>query len=144
MAAIDYNDIETEIQTVLVAALGAGYNVTTEVTQPLDSQPWVAIYIKDRVDSDIQVCAGGTIKKYSVTFSIWCWGWSLDNPMSAAKKRDDLIGKVEIALMGNRKLNGKVDNGTIHGGEFGTTEGQTKGTLLGGEIIYKVEVKATT
>ncbi len=146
MAAIDYYGIETIVQSTIISEMGSGslVNVTVEVTQPMDTRPWVAIYLKNRVDSDIQVCAGGTIKKYSLEFSIWCWGWSLNNPADAARARDELIGDVEIALMKNRKMGGAVDNGTIHGGEFGTAEAPAKGTLMGGEIVYRVEVKATT
>lgn len=145
MAAIDYHDIEDTVRDTINTATASGSNiyVTAEVNQPMNTNPWVAIYMQRRVDSDIQVCAGGTIKKYSLEFSIWCWGWSLDNSIIAAKTRDDLLGFVEVTLMDNRKMGGKIDNGTIHGGEFKTVEAN-KGYMSGAEIIYRAEVKATT
>ena len=146
MAAIDYWNIETTIRDTIATGIGSASNVyvTAEVVQPMDtSRPWVAVYLKNRTAPAEQPIAKGTRQRYSVEFSIWCWVWTLNKPEVAAEARDDLIGTVESILMGNRKMSDTIENGTIHGGEFGTAEHPKTGTLLGGEIIFRADVTAT-
>lgn len=144
MAAIDYYGIEDTIRSTLATACGSGINVTAEVAQPMDTRPWVGVYLNERIAPTNQPIAAGTRQRYQLRFSIWCWCWSLDNPRSAAEARDDLIGTVESALMSNRRMGGAVENGVLQGGSFETAKDDKGLHLAGGEIIFLADTTAST
>lgn len=147
MARVDYYAIEQEIQRLLLEDPDiSSTTVTVETEQPLDSQPWVAIYLENRSAPSEQPIAAGTQTRLSLKFSIWCWTWSLENGEQAAKERDGLLGKVEIALMRNRKIGNKVNQSWIQGGDMLTSDYQNDSVtsyISGGEIILTAEVTAT-
>ena len=143
MAAIDYYGIENNLKTILKLALGAGVIVTAEVSQPMDTIPWVAIYLDGRTAPEDQPIAAGTRQRYQLKFSIWCWCWSLDNSAKAAEARDDLMGTVESAIMRNRSIGTSVENGMLQGGSFQTAKDDRGMHIAGGEIIYLTDVTAS-
>ena len=149
MARIDYFAIEQQIQTVLQAAADlAGVMVTVEeeLLFGAETTPWVGIYL-DRRDAlaASQSLSGGQQTRYRLRFSIWCWEYHLESLAKALELRDDLIGKVEIALMGNRTLSGTVITSWLEGGEMPSVRAPgSQSWLAGGEVALIADAKATT
>lgn len=147
MARVDYFAVTQEIKTVLAAAADlASTNITVEhdVQLGFEQVPWVNIRILRRAAPEaLQPISAGMITKFLVDWLIECWTWHPDGPDAAADMRDDLIGKVEVALMNNRTLNSTVTKSWLLGGEFRMVTLEND-WLLGGQVILQAEVKATT
>ena len=147
MARIDYFAIELEIQKVLLQdaiLVGAGVvHVVVEedlVTSP-EMCPWIGIYISDRESAGGPIAAG-TQQRFRVRYEVWCYDHALDVP-EASRLRDEILDKVEVALIKKPTLNGKVTSMLITGGTFDS--GRTAvGFLQGGSIVLEIEKKATT
>jgi len=61
------------------------------------------------------------------------------------EQRDDLIGKVEIALMKERTLNGTVNSSWLEGGEFLSGPDPTGNQFMSGASVMLIaDVTATT
>ena len=147
MARIDYFLVEQEIQKVIkedatIVSAGVVHVVVEEdvVTSP-EMCPWVGIYIADRESAGSPITAGQQ-QRFRVRYEVWCYEHAMDVP-EASRLRDDLIGKVEVALLKKPTLNGKVTSMLITGGTFDS--GRTAvGFLQGGSIVLEIEKKATT
>jgi len=147
VARINYFAIEQEIQKVLkedasLVSAGVVHVVVEEdvVTSP-EMCPWVGVYIADRESAGSPITAGQQ-QRFRVRYEVWCYEHAMDVP-EASRLRDDLIGKVEVALLKKPTLNGKVTSMLITGGTFDS--GRTAvGFLQGGSIVLEIEKKATT
>ena len=147
MARINYFAIEQEIQKVLkedasLVSAGVVHVVVEEdvVTSP-EMCPWVGVYIADRESAGSPLTAGQQ-QRFKVRYEVWCYDHALEVP-EASKLRDELLGKVEVALLKKPTLNGKVTSMLITGGTFDS--GRTAvGFLQGGSIVLEIEKKATT
>lgn len=148
MARIDYYGVISEIRDILKAdETLSGVQVTVEGNPPLDSGPWIAIYLTRREAPEGQPLAVGTRTRMRLRVSIWCWQFSLESSEEASRLRDDLISKVEIALMGNRTINDKVAYLFLEGGQFMNDQLQNdtlNGWVSGGEIALTMEAVAIT
>lgn len=147
MSAIPYAQIEVDLKNTLAADLGDTCNVTIESEEPLDSRPWVAIYLTRR-DSTTQPIAAGTKHRWVMRFSIWCWCFALDSVMHAAAARDDLVGIVEHSLVKNRKFSSYIINSWLEGGDMICTTytgnpPESQGHVAGGEIVLCCEAEVT-
>lgn len=147
MARIDYYAIETEIKTILDAdatLTGTLITVEDELLFGAERTPWVGVFLERR-DAGDQSLSSGQRTRYNLRFSIWCWEYSLESISKAIQLRDDLLGKVEVALMGNRTLNGKVSTSWLEGGDLPSARvPESNGFVSGGEIILIADVTATT
>lgn len=147
MARIDYADIQSEIKTVLTGdATLAGVTVEIErdmLTSP-EQCPYVAIFLERRQIFRRPIAAG-TRMDYKIYFVLWCYEYQMESIEAASERRDDLIGKVEVALMKNTTLNGKVTTLTLtdDAGEFESAKTDA-GFLSGGSIRLEAVAKATT
>ena len=145
MARVDYYVIEQEIQRILQDEL-IGVTITVETDQPMDSHPWVSVYLMSREAPSGQPIAAGTQTRFRLRFSVWCWCWSLESSEAAAKLRDGLLGDVEIALMKHRKLGNMVLSSWLEGGEMSVTNYQDDAGVTayvsGGEVVLVAEVLA--
>ena len=148
MARVDYYTIVSEIGQILNADTTlSGVQITVEDSAPLDSGPWIAIYLESRTPSSGQSISAGTRTPYNLRISAWCWQFSLESTARAAQLRDDLVGLVEIALMKNRTLNDKVGSIYLEGGELMSDQiksDEMSGFIAGGEIIIIADVVAIT
>lgn len=148
MSRVDYYDLATEIREILIADdTLEGVQVTVEDDAPLDSGPWVSVVLVNRSTPMGQPLAGGTRTRFNVRFSLWCWQFSLESTGVASKLRDDLVGKVEIALMANRTLNNKVASSWLEGGDMMSERVQNdniSGYIAGGEVILIADITAST
>lgn len=71
-------------------------------------------------------------------------GFDMTSFKEAAKKRDDLIDQVEMAIMNDRSLGGSVVNLEIMGGEFyrASAPGNAAPFAAMGETILEMDVSA--
>lgn len=151
MAKIDYHEIAEQIKIKIHDYDDlSSVTVTVEEEIPLDSGPWVAIYLGSRRAHESQPMAAGTKTRYYVTYHIWCHQYSLTSVAEANQLRDDLVGEVEIALMSDRTLNNKVSYAFLDGGRFQSGRltkpdgSEIPGAVASGEIILVVDVTAST
>lgn len=147
MARIDYYDIANEIAGILSADSElSGVTVAVESDHELGVGLFVGVYI-DRRESppDEQQISAGTRERYILYVTLLCRAYSLDSISDAIRRRDDLVGKVEIALMGNRTLNGKVGGLWLEGGALPSGKDESgSGYISEGEIIVAARVSAVT
>ena len=149
MARVDYYAIELAIQTLLQGATslsGVMVTVEEELLFGAETTPWVGIYL-DRRDApaDLQGLSAGQRTRFLLRFSIWAWEYSLESVAKAIQLRDDLLGKVEIVLMGNRTLDGTVNKCWLEGGEMPSARlPGGSGWVSGGEIVLVADAVATT
>lgn len=144
MARIDYNLLATRVQAALKAdpALSEA-QVTIEDDINLDTGPWVAIYLtrRDAPAADQRIAAGRKLV-YNVTLALWCWQYALESAARAIELRNDLLGKVEIALLKDRTLGGAAEFVTLEGGEMVTVKDNSR-FVAGAELILVARVAAT-
>lgn len=150
MPATDYYGIREEIRNVLLAdadltAIGLTVEIESEIDFGAEDVPIAFIYLESRTAPDgAQRLAAGTRTDFRLQFSIWCGHFSLESLEKAAEFRDDLIGKVEVALMKNRTLNNKVRTLWLTGGEFFLARDQESGFYSLGEVAFTVDAISTT
>ena len=145
MARVDYWSIEEKISELLLDTEGLeDINVLIEEELTLQRGPTVAVYL-DRRDAPagLQSASGGQRTRFEIRFSIWCYEFHLDM-QTAIKLRDELLGRVEVALIKNSTLGGTVAGAWIEGGEFQNAKnpGGT-GFFSGGEIVLVADKVAT-
>lgn len=146
MARIDYYNIETELQTILNNDIsGAMVTVEEEIMSDVDMTPWFGIYLARREAPENQSLSAGQRTRFRLHLEVWVFCWSFDGVRQASEFRDDNIGKAEVAIMGNRTLNGTVDTCWLEGGEFTSAKDDNNGLFLsGGQIRVVCDVTATT
>lgn len=143
MARVDYYQIEENIKAALEASSDlSGIPVEIEREPAWNEGPSIYIYL-DRRDAGIdrQSFSAGTRTVFSVQFKIWCFEYALEIPV-ACQRRDDLLGKVEIALMANRSM--VSDSLVIQGGEFDNSAGGRQGFFSGASIEVYLDATAVT
>ena len=148
MARVDYFSIETAIKTILDADADlASVSVLIEEELTVQRGNVIGIYLDDRdaAEQD-QSLSAGTRTRFNVRFSIWCWHFGVGRDRRVPmEQRDDLVGKVEIALMKERSLNSTVDTSWLEGGEFLSGPDPTgKQFMSGASIILVADVTGTT
>src|SRR3990167_5582044 len=108
MSAVDYHGILTELKAILeedpafdLSGAGKAIVLTLSRRRPTSRQP----------------LAAGKRTRWEVSFSVWAMGFDMSFE-AAASKRDDLVGALELVLMNNRTVSGKLGSGWLEGGEF--------------------------
>lgn len=146
MPKIDYYSIESELSEILKAdATLDGVHITVEDNTDMEGGSWVGIFLLGRELTEGQPLAMSTRIRYRLNFLILCWDYSLDSIADAIQKRDDLIGKVEIALLKNPTINNLVNYSFLEGGELESAQlEETAGFIAGGEIRLRAELTAST
>lgn len=142
MARIDYYAIETNIKAALAAdATLTGVMIVVEEQPNFGDGPLILIAMDRRDAPEGQPIAAGKRTRMRMRVRLWCFGTSLHIP-DAMQARDDLIGKVEIALMNARStLADQIGQYWITGGEFETSKGGA-GFVCGGSVDVAVETTA--
>lgn len=144
MARLDYYAIEEAIKCVIEDALpDVRVEIETEVGVAPDQEGAVYIYL-DRRDAPAseQRLAAGTRTDFLVRFSIWCLDADFESVAAASRRRDELTGRVEVALMADRSLKNTVPSSWLEGGEFLTIG--DNGFVSGAEIVLIAKASATT
>ena len=126
MARFDYFQLERDIQTKLQADAGlAGVTILVEENVSFFENDHVIIHLKRReVPDEMQSFSAGTRMRMLLRLELVCVSFAFELAV-ARENRDDLVGKVELALMGDRQFSNslQVNSSWIEGGEFedGTT-----------------------
>ena len=148
MARIDYFNIEEAIKSILDADADlADVEVLIEEELTIQRGNVVGIYLDDRdAPDEEQSLSAGTRTRFNVRFSIWCWHFGVGRDRRVPmQQRDDLVGKVEIALMKERTLNDTVNMSWLEGGEFLSGPDPTGDQFMSGaSVILIVNVVGTT
>jgi hypothetical protein len=153
MSRFDYYGLEQDIKNLIARDPGVLAHwgerdprvlVERDLIFGMDELPCIIIYLKRRdAPSGMQSLSGGQRTRYRITLSIWVADFHFDDVAQACRNRDDLIGLVEVALMRDRDLGGKVGASWTEGGEFLNAE-TDKGFVSAGEIILIADGLATT
>lgn len=152
MARIDYHGIGVEIKNALVNdATLAAMTPVPQINDPgrfptFDPQGnpnAVYIYLETRsAPENMQRLRAGQSTDMLIRFSIWSFSFHFDELPTAEQNRDLLCSNVELALMANRGLGGKVKTSWLEGGKFyGGDEG---GFWSGCETILVCHAQAVT
>ena len=148
MARVDYFAIQEKIQEVLLAdqdLKDAGVTVIVEEDEFLiEMTPWIGIFLNSR-EKDGESIAGGRRQHFILSVELLCVAHHPESVREAARKRDDLIGMAEIALMGNRNLGGVLRAGAaleIERGDFESARGEA-GFVMMGTIELRIITTAT-
>ena len=144
MPRIGYYAILQELQAILQGDPSLnGVTVNIEQEGMLNvTAPWVNLLLDRRDAPPDQYLAGNTKQRYFVKFILNCVQFAL-NKAEASRLRDELVGTVEIVLMGNRTLNSFVTTSWLEGGAFDITSVDA-GFVANAEIMLTADVTATT
>ena len=143
MARIDYFAIEEVIKTQLTGdstLVGVSVHVEDELTMARGKHVFISLERRDAPDE--QAIAAGTQTRFQIRFSLKCFDFGLDR-RGALEARDDLLGKVEVALMKDRTFSGAVAMSWLAGGEFESGQG-TDGFFAAAEVVLIADARATT
>lgn len=147
MAVIDFYNIEVQIKAILEAYSDlSGVRVSDpEILPSFDPMGGDGIYIyleNESCPDNIQRIRAGRSTDSYLTFSLWVFAWHSDSVTLASKERNRIRGLVELALMGNRTLNGTVITSWLRGGRFNRLE--DNGFWSGAEVILEAHAQAVT
>lgn len=147
MAAIDYAAITRQLAQILNEDSDIeGTRVFVEEMPQIglmDAGVAIALYLLGRQPHPQQVAAAGKRTRFIVRISVVCLGFDAGSFLEAEQKRDDLIGKVELVLMRNRTINGKVAASWLEGGDFASAQAPGGAPFVAaGEINLMAEVSA--
>lgn len=147
MAAIDYWGIKEDLKELLTidpTLADVSIEVEPEELFSPEMAPWIGIFMPGRTDDNEQSIAAGTRQALFIQLTLVCAECALEKDV-AIKKRDNLIGAVEVALLKVRLIGGKVETMQIQGGDFDTGQLPALDTFLSlGEINLRVRATAST
>lgn len=123
-----------------------GTTVEVEADPPanIEKAPWVGVFLTSWESSGRQVLAAGTAKRILVEFELVCIAADLEEFRTAAKRRDELMGNVQLALLSDVTLGGTVELRDMTGGDFENANADGGGILASGTIRVQIEQQART
>lgn len=148
MAAVDYVGIRDQIEAALVAdARTSNARVYVEEEPQFglsDQQSVIAVFMDNRTTpADIQSVSAGKRTRYLLRISFWVVAFSLESYRKACDERDALVGQLELVLMDNRTLGGKVTTSWLEGGEmFSARDPQNSVFTAIAEVVMVLDVSA--
>ena len=101
----------------------------------------VVLTLANRRETPGQPMAAGKRTRWHVRVGVWAVGFDMSFERAAAT-RDDLVGTLELFLMNNRTVSGKVSAGWLEGGEFISVRNQNEGSYALAETIFVGEAVA--
>jgi hypothetical protein len=128
MAVVDYYGIKTQLKAIIDAdaTLGSGNSnvfVEPKMVNSPELCPWVGIYGINRTASDAeQSLAAGLRTSYQYSVLLIVVHYNPEDIALASKARDDFMGSLEVLLMQNRTIGGKVESSWINGGTLSSAE----------------------
>ena len=121
MAAIDYAGIEDQLKTLLEADAslnGTRFYVEEEPQFGLQDAKAVAIFLHSRAPDPEQSLSAGKRTRNIIRLSLWSVFFSIESYRVACTGRDALLGALELVLMKDRTVGGKVASSWLEGGQF--------------------------
>ena len=121
MAAIDYSGIRNQLKTILEAdARLAGVRVYVEEEPQFgisDRAQAVVVYLTGRTaPPNVQPLAAGKRTRYFLRVEIGVVYFAMESYKAACDGRNTLLGNVELVLMKDRTIGGKVETSWLEGG----------------------------
>lgn len=137
MAAAAYRAAKQALKDQLLADTSLG-GLSVHIDADLEALegPTVIIFIDGRSAEAEEQSLATTRTRFAISFVLLVADVALDVAQAAAA-RDDLVGAVELAMIRNRTLGGKVTGLRLDGGEFFDGPGK------GGGFVAWAEVRAT-
>ena len=147
MAAIDYAGIRSQLKTLLEAdARLAGVRVYVEEEPQIglsDVQKAIAVFTDTRVAVADQSMSAGKRTRYNLRTSLWTVFFDMTSYSAACDGRDGVLAQLELVLMDNRTLGGKVTASWLEGGElFSARSPQGNTFVAAAETVLVSEVSA--
>lgn len=147
MAAVDYTGILSSLKTILEADSRLdGVRVFVEEDPQFgmaDQGKAVVLTMKSRSPSSGQSMSAGKRTRYAASIGAWSIGFDMATFNDACIKRDAILGQLELVLMENRTISGKVTSMQLGGGEFMSVNRPTEQVFCSGaETIINAEVSA--
>ena len=120
MAAVDYHGVMVSLKAILEAdASLAGVPVFIEQEPAFDvigaGKAIVIVFDGRQTPGDLQPMAAGKRTRFHARYGIWSVGFG-QSYEEAAQNRDNLLGAVDLVLMNNRTVSGKLAHAWIDGG----------------------------
>jgi len=120
---VAYNDIRDQIQSILegdARTNSAKIYVEEEPQFGLsDVQQAILMWLSRRnAPPSAQPLAAGMRTRYHLQISLACVCFNMESFRKACEMRDTLTGNLELVLMANRTLGGKVETSWLEGGEL--------------------------
>lgn len=145
MPAVDYHGIVTTLKTLLEADSSlAGVQVLVEqepVFDVLGSGKAIVLTLDSRnAPGGQQPISQGKRTRWMVRIAIWAIGFDTVFE-EACRKRDDLMGTLELALMNNRTVSDKLAHSFLDGGAFIPVQ-DARGMYALGETVLVGEATA--
>ena len=145
MSAVDYHGILTSLKTIFEADASLD-NVPVFIEEDpqfdlMGAGSALVLTLGSRREAAGQPLAAGKRTRWNVRLSVWAVGYALTFEQ-AAKARDDLVGVLELVLMNNRTVSGKVAAGWLEGGEFISVRNQNEGSYALAETVFVGEALA--
>lgn len=147
MSAISYADILAQLVTIFDAEPEtSGVRVYIERDPEfgvMDIGTGLSVYLLSRSAHTQQVLAAAKRTRYLVRFAVTAFAFDLESYESAARKRDDLLAGVELALMRNTSLGGLVTSSWLEGGDFVSARGSAGSPFIAAaDTILVADVSA--
>lgn len=147
MARVDWYQLAEDLGTVLAAdpdLANAGVKVLVQKEVVLDRINRVYITLTSATaDSDLQSVSAGKRTRYRLRLRLRIAAHGLSE-RKAYETRDDLLGKVEVAIMKNRQYSGAVSSTYIEGIVFDTPASQGQGLWVSALLDIISDVTAST
>ena len=147
MAAIDYTGILTSLKALLDADSRTN-NARVYIEEDpqfgqADAGRAVVLTLVGRLPSAGQPMAAGKRTRYVVRIGAWSVGFDMASFEAACAKRDALLAQVELVVMDNRTISGKVTSAQLEGGEFMSVRNPTDSVFCAmAETVISAEVSA--
>lgn len=147
MAAIDYTGILSTLATLLAAdSRLAGVRIFVEEDPQFglaDQGKAIVLTLVNRSSSSGQSMSAGKRTRYSVNIGAWSVGFDMASFNDACIKRDAVLGALELVLMDNRTISGKVTSAQLEGGEFMSVRRPTEQVYCSmAETVIRAEASA--
>lgn len=147
MSAIDYTGILSSLQTIFGndSRTSAARVYVEEDPQfgQSDAGKAIVLTMVSRSPSSGQSMAAGKRTRYAARIGCWSVGFDMASFNDACIKRDALLASVELVLMDNRTISGKVTAAQLEGGEFMSVKNPGDNVFCAmAETVIAVEVSA--
>lgn len=147
MSAIDYAGIRNQLKTILENdSRLSGVRVYIEEEPQIglsDVQKAIAVFTDNRTPDPGQSISKGTRTRYLLRTSLWTVYFDMSSYLAACDGRDGVLAQLELVLMDNRTIGGKVTASWLEGGEmFSAHHAQSSVFVSAAETIFVSEVSA--
>jgi hypothetical protein len=144
MAAVDYAGIREQVATILRALSNVRVYVEADpAAGQMDHGRSIAVFMIGRTAAQDQSASFGKRQRWHVRLTLWTFFYSMESYEAAAAGRDTLLGEMELALMANRTLNGKVEASWFEGGDLFSAKNPQTGAFLAAAETTLVAMAST-